>query len=241
MRVIIHIMFILREIQILVSFIVMCTIKLLSITFYRLRVTWANGELLKEQPWSDKTKAIIFLGHTSLYEPIFAGAIPFSFLWYFSRRMIAPVASKTTERPIVGLFWKLLAPQMTSISRKRDKTWDDFLKSIKDDKVIIIAPEGRMKRPNGLDLHGKEMSVRSGIGEIVSELESGEILFLYSTKGLHHVQAPGQFLPRIFKTVNFHIETIEISEYKNQVKDNDEVLRKAIVKDMNQRLKKYCL
>ena len=65
--------------------------------------------------------------------------------------------------------------------------------------MVIILPEGRMKRENGLDLHGNPMNVRGGIADILLAMKQGRMLIAYSG-GLHHVQFPGG-VPRIFKTV----------------------------------------
>ena len=87
--------------------------------------------------------------------------------------MVAPAADKTLNRPIVGLFWKIMAPGLISITRKRDQSWFKFLKAIENRSVILIAPEGRMKRSSGLDSTGKPMSIRSGIAEIINEINEG--------------------------------------------------------------------
>ena len=76
--------------------------------------------------------------------------------------MVAPGADKTLDRPFVGKFWKVVFPQMLTISRKRDHTWNAFIDAIKEQSIVVIAAEGRMKRPNGLDANGKKMTVRGG-------------------------------------------------------------------------------
>ena len=52
---------------------------------------------------------------------------------------------------------------MMTITRKRDESWNRFLDSFDDDAVIMMTPEGRMKRPSGLDKHGDPMTVRGGV------------------------------------------------------------------------------
>lgn len=59
-------------------------------------------------------------------------------------------------------------------------------------------PEGRMKRPTGLDKHGQKMTVKRGVVDVLLSMKTGSMFFLYSG-GLHHVQAPGQGLPHFSK------------------------------------------
>jgi hypothetical protein len=80
--------------------------------------------------------------------------------------MVAPGADKTLDRPFVGAIFRLFSPGMTSITRLRDDTWQQFLDSIARDSIIVIAAEGRMKRRTGLDLEGKKMTVRAGVIDI---------------------------------------------------------------------------
>ena len=84
--------------------------------------------------------------------------------------MAAPGADKTLDRPLVGTLYKLMSPGITSITRKRDDTWEQFVHSISPDSIIVIAPEGRMKRKNGLDLDGNKMTVRSGVADLLIDL-----------------------------------------------------------------------
>ncbi len=82
--------------------------------------------------------------------------------------------------------------------------------------LIVIAPEGRMMRANGLDSQGKPMTVRGGIADILAAIPSGRILLAYSA-GLHHVQVPGQRIPRLFQDVRMSLEMLDIAEYKQQL------------------------
>jgi hypothetical protein len=128
--------------------------------------------------------------------------------------MVAPAADKTLQRPLVGSFFKLFSPGMISITRKRDQSWNNFMDAIYDDSIIVIAPEGRMMRKNGLDLQGKKMTVKSGVIDILEGLqqEKGQIAIAYSG-GLHHVQIPGEGLPKLFKTLKINLEAIDIPDY----------------------------
>lgn len=222
--------------RVFISFFILLGVKTLSHLFYRTEFKWLSPPPIK--PFSN-IKVLNYLNHTSLYEPLFMSVLPVSFLWKFSQRMRAPGASKTLDRPIVGLFWKVLAPNMTSISRKRDDTWDEFLKTINDDSIIAIAPEGRMKRPNGLDLKGNPMTVKGGIADILENIDHGNMLIAYSG-GLHHVQAPGEKWPRIFKTIKMNLELIPINDYKKMIQSKYPDLKKGIVADLQHRLEHNC-
>lgn len=218
----------------LFSFLLMCVVKGLSHLFYRLNHQWVGSHDV--QVWSS-TKLIVFLHHTSLYEPLFIMALPWSYLWTISGKMVAPGADKTLNRPIVGFFYKNLSPQVISITRKKDDTWKKFLKEIAKDSVIVIAPEGRMKRENDLDSNGKPMSVRGGVADILDVLEEGSMVLAYSG-GLHHVQIPGQFIPGIFKTIHLNTEQIDIKKYKEVLKEENPSLRfkKAVTQDLERRM-----
>ena len=220
--------------RVLISFLILIFIKLFSRTFYKLEKKW----LSKDQSF-EKVRLIILLNHTSLYEPLFVNAAPYWFLWRLARKMVAPGADKTLNRPLVGRFWKFMLPGLISITRKRDKSWREFLEAIENRSVIVIAPEGRMKRENGLDSTGKPMSVRSGVAEIIEELHEGNIMFVYSG-GLHHVQHPGELFPRLFKTIKANIETIDVNTYKEQFSSEGVQFRKDIVADHEERLKSKC-
>lgn len=192
----------------LISFSVLLFLKGLSAVFYKFKVGWPPQQIR----WNE-VRLIIFLNHTSLFEPIFLGFLPTSFLWRLSGHLAAPGADKTMNRPIVGTLYKLMSPGITSISRKRDDTWEHFMDTITNDSIIVIAPEGRMKRKNGLDLEGNKMTVRGGVADILSHLDKGQVAIAYSG-GLHHVQIPGEGLPKLFKTLKINIDAPEISDYK---------------------------
>lgn len=217
--------------RVILSFMMLMLIKTFSKLFYRLELKW----LSKEGQDYDKIRLIIFLNHTSLYEPLFVAAAPNWFLYRLARKMVAPGADKTLNRPIVGFFWKLMGPGMVSISRKRDKTWYEFLEAIQRRSVIVIAPEGRMKRKSGLDSEGKPMSIRAGVAEIFEEINEGRVLIAYSG-GLHHVQHPGEHFPRLFKTIKLNLEALDIPEYKAQFSDDPKLRRKEFIADLHKRL-----
>lgn len=220
------------------STIIMWIVKIFAMTFYKIRYKYLNtDDKYLDNPWED-IKIIIFLNHTSLYEPLFIGILPFSFIANISKKLLVPVASKTYKRPIVGTFFRFLIPNPVPITRKRDKTWEYYMRAIQDDSIICIAPEGRMKRANGLDLEGKPMSVKGGVAEILQRLNHGNILFAYSG-GLHHVQKPGQRIPRLFQTIRMNIEIVSVQDYKKKFEGADSALR-SIRDDIQDRLNQNC-
>ncbi len=205
--------------------------------FYRREVKWLKPP--EKEPWKD-LRVFIFLNHTSLFEPLFFSTLPFGFLWEAAGRSLVPGATKTLNRPIVGKFFKLLGTGMVPITRRRDGTWSHFLSRIHSNSMVVILPEGRMKRPSGFDSHGRAMSIRPGIVEVLQALGSGNMVIAHSG-GLHHVQEPGQLFPKIFKTLKISYEQFEISEYIKQASKNGEIdLKKAVVSDLEYRLNNLC-
>jgi 1-acyl-sn-glycerol-3-phosphate acyltransferase len=215
------------------NFIALASIKLFARIFYRVENKWLHEN--DGNPWKG-LKLLVFLNHTSLFEPLFLGAAPWRMLWQIAGRIIAPGASVTMDRPIAGWLLKYVAPKMVPISRERDETWDTFLDVIEPESVVMIAPEGRMKRPDGLDKNGKPMSVRGGAADILEALPNGEMVILYSG-GLHHVQQPGQGLPKLFKRIQMRCERANIEEYVQQMKTiSDTSFKKAVIMDMESRM-----
>lgn len=215
----------------LVSFTILLLIKGFSRTFYRFKIGWPKNKIR----WNE-VKLIVFLNHTSLYEILYLGFLPTHFLRRLSKRMVAPGADKTLNRPLVGTLFKLFSPGMTPITRKRDNSWDQFIDSIYEDSVIIIAPEGRMKRKTGLDLDGNKMTVKAGVLDVLTRLTKGQMVIAYSG-GLHHVQVPGDHFPKLLKTLKMNLEAFEISEYKAQFqKAGTELWNKSVLADLQHRL-----
>jgi 1-acyl-sn-glycerol-3-phosphate acyltransferase len=193
----------------LISFITLLTLKGLSNIFYKYKIGWPKADPVR---WDD-LKLIVLLNHTSLLEVLYIGIMPVSFLRRLSRRLVVPIASKTIARPVVGFLFKIFSPGTVPITRKRDKSWNNFLDSIYDDSIILIIPEGRMKRRTGLDVEGNKMNVKPGVVDILANLKEGQLAFAYSG-GLHHVQAPGEGWPKLFKTLYIDLEAFDIPAYK---------------------------
>jgi len=183
---------------------------------------------------------VAFLNHTSLFEPVFLGGVPLSFIWRLAAHGVVPAADKTTGRPLVGIIFKFVAHHVIAITRERDSTWFAVLSKIDPHAMVVIAPEGRMKRANGLDLKGQPMTVRGGIADILLAIKEGRMLVAYSG-GLHHVQVPGR-IPNVFKTVRMRLEIVDIAKYIEEMTANGgpDQFKKNVMKDLDARRDFYC-
>lgn len=196
-------------IQSFLVFALLMSIKGLSAIFFRHRLEWVGNP--PGDRW-ERIRLLAILNHTSLYEPIFLAVVPARVLWRLARHGVIPAALKTTARPLVGLLFKFVARRVIPITRERDQTWDRVLEEIDPDSMVVMAPEGRMMRANGLDASGQKMTVRGGIADVMEAIDHGRLFLAYSG-GLHHVQVPGHW-PRPFKTVRVRAEVLEIEEYR---------------------------
>lgn len=220
------------------KYIFLLAVKAFSRLFYRLEIAWIGKPPLN--PWED-LRLLVILNHTSLYEPLFAAGVPNSFLKRIAKDGLIPIADVTLQRPIVGRFFRMVAKNVISITRLRDKTWEEFCFKVRPETVVILLPEGRMKRCTGLDSEGKPMTVRGGIADLLREFRDGQMLLVYSG-GLHHIQAPGQCFPRLFKTLRMHLEGIDIDEYRRTLllRSGEEGFKKAVICDLERRRDQYC-
>ena len=117
-----------------------------------------------------------------------------------------------------------------------------MLARIDPDSMVLILPEGRMMRRNGLDSQGQPMTVRGGIADILESTPSGRMLLAYSG-GLHHVQAPGERLPRPFRTVYLNLESVDIAEYRAARAAEAPpgvAFKRMVVEDLERRRDAYC-
>jgi len=219
-------------------FLLLFLLKTFARIFYRLDVQFI-GEV-PERPWRGIRLAAI-LNHTSLYEALFAGACPNHFIWRLARHGVVPLAQKTADRALVGRFYRSVAARVVSITRERDETWSEVLRQIDPDAMVIILPEGRMKRATGLDSEGKPMTVRGGIADILETMGEGRLLIAYSG-GLHHVQIPGERFPRLFKTIRLRLEVVDIAAYRAARMEDagPKGFRRAVVRDLERRRDLNC-
>ena len=119
-------------------------------------------------------------------------------------------------------------------------TWAQVLSTIEPDSMVVIAPEGRMKRATGLDLQGNPMTVRGGVADILRALKQGRMLIAYSG-GLHHVQVPGH-IPNVFETVRLRGEVLEIADYNAEMlkEGGEEQFKRNVIKDLERRRGLHC-
>lgn len=223
----------------LFTFCLVSLIKVVARLLWRHETTWV-GEVPPDR-WRH-IRLVAILNHTSLYEPILAGGVPFSFVWRIARHGVVPAADKTMNRPIVGRFYRLVARHVVSITRRADQTWATVLEHLHDpDSMMIILPEGRMKRRNGLDSKGQPMTVRGGIADILLAIPDGRFLFAYSG-GLHHIQAPGEAVPRLFRTVRMSLEAIDIAPYREAMLavGGPDGFKAAVIADLERRRDLHC-
>lgn len=225
--------------QAFVSYFLLRLIKLLGRVFYTLESGWVGT--YEDDPWKADIRIVAILHHTSLYEPIFAGICPSHFLRRISRLGVVPIADKTLERPIVGAFFRMIAANVVPITRKRDDTWRLVVQHAGPGKMVMILPEGRMKRATGLDADGRPMTVRGGIADLIESTGEGKMLLAYSG-GLHHVQVPGETLPKLFRKVRLNLELVDIARYRDAVlaaAEPGDSFRRSVVIDMERRRDLY--
>ena len=225
-----------------IRFLTLSFAKILANLLYRFNVKKIGH--WPAQPWKD-VRVMILLNHTSLMEGILDSQMPYSYLWMLASQGSIPGADDTLKRPVVGTILKFIAPKVIGITRKYDDSWTRFLDSIHPRDTLIFMPEGRMKRPTGLDKHGNKMTVKRGIVDVLLRLKTGPMFFLYSG-GLHHVQAPGQAVPKFFKAISVGFEVIHIEDYlasfsKDGVPPTLEVLQTSIVEDLERRRDLHCV
>jgi hypothetical protein len=220
----------------ILAFLLLLTIKVVCLPFWRIRIRFVGDP--PPDPWKG-IRLVALLNHTSLYEPVFAAGVPLSFLWRLARHGVVPIAEKTIKRPVVGWLFRLIARHPVSISRERDHTWAQVLSRIEQDSMVVILPEGRMKRANGLDLQGKPMTVRGGIADILMEIPRGRMLLAYSG-GLHHIQVPGQHLPKVFRSVGLLLESVEIADYRAEMQSHGREFKIDVRDDLEERRDRYC-
>jgi 1-acyl-sn-glycerol-3-phosphate acyltransferase len=220
-------------------FALLSVLRLVARPFWRVRVGWVGEP--PADPWSH-LRVVCLLHHTSLYEWLYILATPRRFVWRVAEHGVVPAAEKTLNRPVVGWFFRSLAAHVVSITRERDHTWKAVLGRIDPDSMVLILPEGRMMRRSGLDADGRPMTVRGGIADILDAIPEGPMLLAYSG-GLHHVQAPGEHLPRLFRTVRLNLEVVEIARYREERRTeggSDAGFKRAVVADLERRRERYC-
>lgn len=199
----------------LAIFTILLSLKGFSRLFYRHRIRWVGDP--PDDPWAD-LRLVILLHHTSLFEWLFAGSVPNRFLWRTAAHAVIPAAEKTLSRPLVGPFFRFLGQHVIPITRKPDETWRQVLHQVDPEGMVIILPEGRMLRADGLDTDGKPLTVRGGVADILEAIPEGRMIIAYSG-GLHHVQVPGEGFPKLFQSIWLTLENLDIREYRRELRE----------------------
>ena len=218
-------------------FLLFLFLKGISRIAYPIRLHWIGKK--PDRCWRN-VQLIVFLNHTSLFEHIFIGVFPPAVLWRLSHTLIFPAAEETLKKPILGHFFRVLAPKVISITRKRDHSWRHFLTQLEANSSLIFMAEGRMKRKNGLDKEGKPMTVRGGVVEALEAFRGKKALFAYSG-GLHHIYPPDAKFPAFFRSVSLALEVLDINQYCDSFASltGTEYVR-AVCADLERRRDLYC-
>jgi 1-acyl-sn-glycerol-3-phosphate acyltransferase len=221
-----------------VNYPLLLAVKALSRLFFRIDVDWVEDP--GRVDW-EQLRIVAILNHTSLYEPLFAGGVENRLLRQIASRGVVPVAEKTLNRPLVGMFFRLVAPDVVPVTRQRDASWQELVDRIGPRSLVLLAPEGRMKRSTGLDSDGNPMTVRGGIADVLRGIPDGLMLLGYSG-GLHHVQHPGELLPRPFQRIAMRFELLDIRRYREEIQEQAgrHAFKHAVIRDLEARRDRIC-
>jgi hypothetical protein len=98
-----------------------------------------------------------------------------------------------------------------------------------------------MKRATGLDSEGNPMTVRGGIADLLRGIPEGDMLLCYSG-GLHHVQHPGELLPRPFKLLQMRLELLDVAAYREGLlaEHGRHGFKLAVIRDLERRRDLQC-
>jgi hypothetical protein len=220
------------------TFLLLLAWKIAGLLFFRFDVEWVDRG--PGDPWTG-LRIIAILNHTSLFEGIYLAVVPVRVLWELANHAVVPIASKTMDRRGAGLAFRFAGRRVISISRRRDLSWEEVLRHCCGPKAItVIFPEGRMLRRTGLDSEGKPMTIRGGVAELITAVDSGRMLLAYSG-GLHHVAPPGQRIPRIFKRVALRLEVVELAAYRTSMGTpaHGTAFRRHVIEDLTWRRNTY--
>jgi len=75
----------------------------------------------------------------------------------------------------------------------------------------------------------------------LAAVDEGQMVVVYSG-GLHHVQAPGELVPRPARQVRARIDLVDIPTYKAELGGTDDMaaFRAAVIKDLTERRDELC-
>ncbi|MDX1502365.1 MAG: hypothetical protein R3325_08365 [Thermoanaerobaculia bacterium] len=221
-----------------IRYLLLLALKYATRLFYRYELRWLHSP--PPGPWPD-LRVIALLHHTSLFEWLYVGLAPNHILKALAYRAVIPAADVTLARPFIGRFLRAFGADVVPITREKDSTWAEVLSRVAPNRVMVILPEGRMMRADGLDKHGRPMTVRGGIADILRAIPAGRMLLAYSG-GLHHIQIPGHGAPRLFRRILLAGELVEIGAYKKALGgDADPVeFKRAVIEDLEHRRDLRC-
>ena len=211
----------------------LATLKAVGSLVYPSKLYYLN----QRRDW-DNVSLILILNHTSLFEIVYSVTLPYRYLWQFSRRMIIPVATSTLKHPMAAWIFKALSPKMIPLTRKRDGSWQQFLDAVDEEDICVFLPEGRMRRSTGLDKHGKPMTVKTGVYDLLQKFRGRQMAFAYS-HGLGHIWPPGSWYPRIFKRVECTVEILDVDEYLGRF-EKEANPAYCVRRDMERRRDRHC-
>jgi hypothetical protein len=212
-------------------------IRLASRIFYGHESEWVGAP--PKAPFRNVRVAAL-LNHTSLFEAALSGSFPLHFVRDISERALLPGADTTMDRPLVGRIFKWMVPKSVTLTRRKDSSWDRFLSAIDAETIVLLFPEGRMRRRGGFDKHGRPMTVRGGIADVLERIDEGDLLLVYS-EGLHHVHAAGDRFPSLFQQVRCRFEQIPIRRYKERMGAGDIHFARNVMHDLEKRRDEHCL
>lgn len=225
----------------LLNFLLLLAMKAVCTLLWRVDLRFI-GDVPPGDPWAN-LRVVAILHHTSLFEPIYSAGTPVRWIWRLARHGVVPIAQKTLDRPVAGLFFRLIARHVLPLTRKRDHTWRELLSKVDDgESMLVILPEGRMMRRDGLDSKGQPMNVRGGIADVLSATDGGRLLLAYSG-GLHHIQAPGDRFPRLFRKARMNCEVLDIVAYRGSLGFGEldpTAFRHAVTADLERRRDLHC-
>lgn len=226
----------------LCTFLLLLSVRAFARVFYRFEMKWIGWPRF-DRVQIDRIRIVALLNHTSLYEGLFVALAPTRLLWRLARGGVVPVADDTMRQLGAGAFFRFFADRVVPVSRKRDGTWDEVMCcATRSGAISVVCPEGRMLRTTGLDKNGEPMRVRSGIADMIRTAEPGTLLLVYSG-GLHHVVAPGQKWPRLFRRIRVRLELVEMEGYRRRMASlahDEAAFRARVVQDLTRRRNAFC-
>ena len=100
--------------------------------------------------------------------------------------------------------------------------------------MVVIAPEGRMKRATGLDANGNPMTVRGGVADVLQaiSIEQDDRVQRRAAS-----RAGARSHPECFQKVRLRVENVDIAGYiaEQMAKGGVEQFKRNVIRDLEQR------